>query len=176
MVSYMSAGRLHTSPQLLVASDRGFTLLEVIMSLALMAVVGSIVLFGLLNMAGSFTFAKESGVVAGKAQLAMLRLSKEFTNLKTATGTANAITFTTVRPAGDEVHSVTVSGDTLRLDQEILTDQVNTFTLSYYDTYDGVPSSAWGASSKIIEIRLILNGPENINPDFQTRITCRNTP
>ncbi|MDH3393188.1 MAG: prepilin-type N-terminal cleavage/methylation domain-containing protein [Desulfobulbaceae bacterium] len=157
-----------------VGSD-GFTMLEMILVLALVGIIGSIAMFGLLNLTRSFTFVKESGVVVGKAQLAMLRLSKEFSSIKTATGNATSLSFTAVRPAGDEDHAVVLSGSNLLLDGEILTDQVNSFSLSYYDTFDGAAATAWSDTSKIIGISLSVNGPEGISPIFQTRITARNT-
>lgn len=154
----------------------GFTILELILVLALVGVIGSVALFGLLNMARSFSFVKGSGEVVGKAQLAILRLGKEFSSIKTATGSSTAITYTASRPGGDETHSVALAGNNLLLDGDILTDQVNAFSLSYYDTFDGAGAATWTATSKIIDISLTMNGPEGVNPTFQTRITSRNTP
>lgn len=154
----------------------GFTLLEVIMALALTGIVGSIAIFGLLNLTRSFTFVKGSGIAAGKAQLAMLRMGKEFVGIKTAAGNATSITFTAIRPTGDVTHTVSLSGSNLLLDGDILTDQVVDFSLDYYDTYDGAAAVSWSGASKIIGINLSVSGPEGINPAFQTRITARNTP
>ena len=156
--------------------ERGFTLLEVILVLALVGIIGTISMFGLLNLTRSFTFVKGSGVVAGKAQLAMLRLGKEFQLIKSATGSNTAITYTASRASGDVTHTVSLAGDTLLFDGDILTDQVNSFNLSYYDSYDSAAAASWTATSKMIGINLILNGPEGVNPAFQTRIATRNTP
>ncbi len=156
--------------------DKGFTLLEVIMVLALVGIIGTVAMFGLLNLTRSFTFVKDSGVVVGKAQLAMLRLGKEFQLIKSATGTSTNITYTASRPGGDVTHTVSLTGNTLLLNGDLLADQVNNFSLSYYDTYDGTPTTTWSAASKIIGINLTVDGPEGINPSFQTRITTRNTP
>ena len=155
---------------------KGFTLLEVILVLALIGVVGVIAMFGLLSMAQSFVFVKESATVTGKAQLAMLRLGKEFQLIKNAVGDSTSLTFTGIRPGGEETHTIALVDSTLRIDGDTLSDQVNSFSLSYYDTYDGAAGATWTAASKIIAISLTINGPEGISPTFQTRITTRNTP
>ncbi|MDH3392510.1 MAG: prepilin-type N-terminal cleavage/methylation domain-containing protein [Desulfobulbaceae bacterium] len=154
----------------------GFTLLEIILALALVGIIGTIAIFGLLNLTRGFSFVKGSGITTGKAQLAMLRLSKEFSSIKTAVGDNSSITYTAVRPGGEESHTVSLAGSNLLYDGDILTDQVNSFSLTYYNTYDGAAASNWTAASKIIGITMTLNGPEGINPTFQTRITPRNTP
>jgi len=154
----------------------GFTLLEVILVLALVGIVGTIAMFGLLNLTRSFTFVKGSGVATAKAQLAMLRLGKEFVGIKSAVGNATSLNFTAVRPAGDVNHTVAWVGSNLLFDGDILTDQVLNFNLSYYDTYDGTAATNWGGASKIIGFSLTVSGPEGINLAFQTRITTRNTP
>jgi len=157
-------------------AQEGFTLLEVIMVLVLVGIIGTIAMFGLLNLTRSFTFVKGSGTLTGKAQLALLRMGKEFSSLKSATGNSTAITYTAVRPTGDVTHTISLSGNNLLLDNDILTDQVNSFSLDYYDTFDATAATTWTATSKIIGINVSLNGPEGVNPSFQTRITARNTP
>lgn len=158
-------------------NERGFTLLEIILVLALVGIISVIALFGILNLTRSFTFIKGSGTVAGKAQLTMMRLAKEFQLIKSASGNSTSITFVGARSDADETHTVTLAGDELLLDDAVLTDQVNNFSLSYYDTFDAAAQSSWtNSESKIIGISLTMNGPDGINPSFQAKITTRNTP
>jgi len=75
-------------------------------------------------------------------------------------------------------YTVSLSGSSITLnhgaDTDILVDQVSSFTLAYYDTYDAVAQSSWAATRKVIQFTIVLNGPDNTTLSFATRVRPRN--
>ncbi len=169
-----------------LSDQRGFSLIEMIMVLVLMGLTGVIASFGIMRLMEGFVFTRDASSVAGRGQLAMLRLSDEFRKIKSvSSGTATAITFTAVHDDdGDGVtnpFTATVSLDgssNLMMNSgsnDILVDGVQNLNLQYYDPSDlNNPASTWSNSHWIIGINLTLKGPEGSNPILKTRIAPRN--
>lgn len=162
----------------------GFTLLEVILVLVVVGIAAVVSVSAIQEVTRGFVFARANAEAVGKAQIALLRLIKEGLNISTVTsGTATSIDFTSLHgtPASPQPKSyqVSLNGSTLIMDdgstQDILLDQVTSFTLSYYDSYnDSTPSSTWTTTSKIIAISLSVQAADNEQATFTARIRPRN--
>lgn len=167
----------------LTKNNKGFTLIEVIAVLVLSGVLAGIVGTGLVQISKSFIFAKQNMGTTQKGQLAMLRILKEFTNISsiTAGATNTSITFVS-QHATAITYTLSLSGTTLLLRRgagtpNILTDNVNSFNLLYYNTFDAASANTWiNGSSSIIQVTLNLNGAEGIVSGFTTRVEPRNIP
>lgn len=134
----------------------GFSLVELIAALLLASIVGSIGTIGVVSFAKSFLIAKEGAELAGTAQLAALRIAKEFIAIKSVTAaSASSISFQSQHGSGlDKNFTIAQNGTSLLLTDmatgsaDILAGNVSNFTLEYYDwNYDViphlVPSAAW---------------------------------
>lgn len=166
--------------------QNGFTLIEMLMSLVLLGIMGALAGLGLTQYTEGIVFATANAATAGKSQLAMQRLTKEFTAIKSVTsGAASAITFTSQHGSGvDRNYTLSVQGSANLVlhdnasgapaTEDILTDQVSSFSLAYYDAYNSAPAVTWSGTSRIIEVTLSLAGASNNTVTFTTRVTPRN--
>lgn len=160
--------------------QQGFTLIEIIASLVLLGVLGVVAGLGILQITKGFIFGKDNAKNSASAGLAMHRLIKEFTSITSVTsGTATSITFTSKHDAAtSKTYTVSVSGTNLMMNDgvssDILTDKVSSFSLAYFDTYNGASSTSWASSRKIIGFTLGLTGAENVVTTFTSKVTPRN--
>ena len=158
----------------LIQEKAGFSLLELILVLALLGIIGLVGTMGFVRFSQGFVFARETTAITAKGQLAMMRLTKEMQSLSAAsTTTPTRITFTALRGGVEEKHEARLVGTSLLLDNQVLVDQVGGLVFSYYTDYDS-SAAAWSADTRLIDINLTLNGPDNISIDLQTRVTLRN--
>jgi len=160
-------------------NQNGFTLIEVIVTLVLVGITAVLAGMWIVSVANGYLFAKENAGNVQKGQLAMTRLTKEFTaihSVDSSVTTATQITYTRA-DALDSLVSATVSstGGVLQLNGDILTDGVSAFTLAYCNDDVTAPScsTTWSpTTSRIIEITLKLTGAESM--PFTKRIAPRN--
>ena len=160
-----------------VKNQKGFTLIEIIVSLVLVGIIGVFAGMGLVSIVEGFIFTKMNAETAQKGQAAMTRLVKEFNFISSVTsGTDTSINFTSYKAgvAGTHVLVLVVDGNNLVFDSDILTDDVSAFELAYYDSYNGTKQSTWSSSRKIIEITLTLRGASDIDSVFTSRVVPRN--
>ncbi len=159
----------------IIGNSSGFSLIEVIAVLALLGILSTMAVMGIGEFAQNFVFARASQATAAKGQLAMMRLVKEFQTIVSAgTATSTHLAYTAQRGGGTENHDVnlSVSGSQVLLDSQVLIDQVNVFSLTYYNTYNGA-SSPWSTSTRIIEISLTLTSGGSILPPLVSRVALR---
>ena len=104
--------------KLKTASNSGFTLIEVIVSLVLVGVMAVVAGMGIVSATRAFIFAKDAAEISQKSQLAMNRLTKSITNWTSLT-TSPAPTST----------SLTLTRN------DIITDKTITETYSYCQQY-----------------------------------------
>lgn len=150
-------------------NNKGFSLIEILASLLIAIILAIFIGLSVINMAESFIFVRTNTETFQKGQIALARMVKEFNNIQSVTaGSSTSISFSSYRDAS--AHSVTLSGANILLDDAILTDDVNSFTLSYYDNYNTAAQSTWAPTRKIIEINLVLNGADNTTSTFNARI------
>jgi prepilin-type N-terminal cleavage/methylation domain-containing protein len=146
----------------------GFTLVEIIVSLVILGIIGAVVGMGIANIAKSYVASGANLDTAQKGTLVLSRLVKELSAVKSiTTATASSITFTRTDTV---TNTISVNGANLLLNNtDILTDQVNAFTLTYYDTYSSA-ASAYNANTTIIGINLVLIPQTGMTASFTDRI------
>lgn len=89
--------------------ESGFTLIEVIVTLILVGIMAAVAGLGIVTAVKGYVFAKDNTVIAGKAQVAMARMTRELTELRKITNvTANSVVFDTVKSI-DQANSVAVA-------------------------------------------------------------------
>ena len=165
--------------RLSLQKEEGFSLLELILVLALLGIIGLVGTMGFVRFSQGFVFARDTNAVTAKGQLAMTRLVKEMQSLSAAsTTTPTRIAFTALRGGAEEDYVVELVGTTLVLDNlvlgnQVLVDRVSGLVFSYHTDYNS-SASAWSPDTRLIDIHLTLNGPDNTAIDLQTRVTLRN--
>jgi prepilin-type N-terminal cleavage/methylation domain-containing protein len=152
-------------------NNHGFTLIEVVVSLVLVGIIGAIVGMLLVQISKGFVFSKKTAATAQKGQITISRLVKEFSSITSiSSGTATSITFT--RDPG-VTHTISWAGanNPLLIATDIVTDNVNSFNLQYYDSYnDPSPSPSYLPSTAMIEITLELKEADYIPSEFINRV------
>lgn len=139
-----------------MAYSKGFTLVELIASLVLASIIGTIGSIGVSSFSKYYMISIENSQVAGSAQLALLRIAKEILVINSvSSSSATSISFRSQHDAATERNfTLALNGDNLELTDaaagttDILISNVAGFNLEYYnwnfDLPDPlVPSSSW---------------------------------
>lgn len=166
-----------------LAGQRGFTLIEIISVIVVMAIIGVIAGMSLLKITEGFVFAKKNAATTQKGQIAMARLLKELNSVKSISYSPTK-TMTTIKSGGQTSitlsrtigvtttdFTIAQSGNNLQIGSDTLVDNVNTFELKYYNTYNGSSSSTYSSTACVIEISLKLTGADNVISEFLDRVT-----
>jgi prepilin-type N-terminal cleavage/methylation domain-containing protein len=158
--------------------ERGFTLIEVIVTLVLVGITAALAGMWIVSITNGYIFAKNNMDTTQKAQLAMTRLVKEFKTIRTVTSSsASSITYNRPDlsdPAG-KTQTIALSGTQLQINSDTLTDKVNAFSLSYCaNVTDTVCSTTWTSTSRIIVFTLTLAGADNVTSTFTERAAPTN--
>lgn len=159
----------------------GFTFIELI---AALVIFGILAIFGsqiVATVAKGYSKAQSTDEVVQKAQMALRRMSIEFSliNKSSTSGTASSITY-----AGNNIgtHSIYLSGSNLMYTENgtayTLIDGVASGGLSffYYNVYNGANTASFTASTNIIGITLTMHGDdwdENLTKSFTTRVSIK---
>lgn len=184
-----------------VSSDRGFTFIELIASLALMAILTAIFGMGLVAAIEGYDFSRTNSQIAQKGHLAMARMMRELSELTNIVsideGSNPSIIYErvqlvngipTVRTLALQFYAAErnlllytdLPSGTTSLDPtdgDVLADDVQLFDLQYYQ---GPNPLAWQFSLPLlstIEISLSLNRPDAPDrpQEFSTLVHMRNT-
>jgi len=142
-------------------NSRGFTLLEIIMSIVIITIIGVISGRGLLEIAQGYVLSRKNATVTQQGQITAARLKKELSSIKSITcGGANIITYKIKRSSSEtedvssiyldltKINSTDISNPRIRLKTasdctvctspctggDILAEKVSDFTLSYCTT------------------------------------------
>jgi len=155
--------------------EKGFTLLEMILVLTLLGVMGAVAGMGIVSAVEGLVYTRLNATTLQKGQMAVARLTKEFKNISSVTSAGSTfITFSAYKEGVLGTHTVAVAGNTLTLDADVLTDQLNGFDLGFYDSYGSAKQTTWTSSRRIIEITIRLTGAGGVVSEFKDRVTPRN--
>ncbi|MGV8079190.1 MAG: PilW family protein [Syntrophales bacterium] len=170
---------------------RGFTLIEVIVSLILVGILAAVGGLGIVQAVQGYMIVKDNAEMTQKAQLAMARITREIVEMTGLTAAAS----TTLLPVKNVDRNITIgldasakaikissTGGTDVTGGDILVDNVNNLTLTYYT--GSTPASSWplpvpGTSSDIrnlsaIDINLQIARPDGTALSFLNRVSPRN--
>lgn len=149
-------------------NQNGFTLIEIIVVIIVLGVIGGLAGMGVTSLAQGFMTARDTAETTEKAQMAIGRLVKEFSAIRTISETpsptANSITYTrSDSPGTNRTVTLVNSGGNpprieVRLQGQTLVDDVNNFQLLYYNDYSSGASTYSAANTSIIEIILTMRG------------------
>jgi prepilin-type N-terminal cleavage/methylation domain-containing protein len=156
----------------------GFTLIEMVVTLVLVGIIAALAGMWIVSVTNGYIQARASAETAQKAQLALARLTKEFSAIQSVNSASGSqITFT--RPdknLSPVTATVALNGSLLQIGNNTLANNVSSFTLRYCN--DNFPNptctSSWSTDSKVIEIELEFSVTEDINTTFTKRVTPRN--
>ena len=142
-------------------SSVGFSLVELLVTLLLVAVLVTFTGFLLAPVIQVFLNAREASALLHESELGMARLSREFTTItNVVSASSSSITYDTLNSSGvaqrRTVSWAGNSGDPLLLNGHVLMGGLRLFGLSYLDSPTANPQSTWGANSSLIEVVLDL--------------------
>lgn len=152
-----------------ITNEKGFTLIEVIVSLVLVGIMAAIAGMGLVKIAEGYVFAKQNAEATQKAQVAMARIVKELSSATMINSTTTAPSVNYTRATSSLVttpvtNNITLSGSTVKVGpvgtETILIDSVSAFTMAYYDAAgtDLTATPAIPANIRRIDISLTVSG------------------
>jgi prepilin-type N-terminal cleavage/methylation domain-containing protein len=170
------------------ASNSGFTLIEVIVSLVLVGIMAVVAGMGIVSASRAFIFSKDAAEISQKSQLAMSRLTKSIANWTSVAASPTDHTLTLIR--NDTITGKTVtenysySNNTLSLtvgdETDVLCDGLTDFKLEYLRTDRG-GDSFWSPGQSVAELNLVRvtmtqAGRSGINSStFISRVVPLNT-
>lgn len=169
--------------------ESGFTLIEIIVTLILVGILASFAGFGIVTAVKGYIFAKNNTIIAGKAQVALQRMTRELLDLRdTPHPPANPSSFIVFDKVFETV-AIGQSGSGIRIAKgtvgttpayangDVLMDQVTTGGLSFAykkGSVDWTSSDDITALSHIV-ISLTMSGAgEGNNFTFNTTVSPRN--
>jgi len=143
-----------------ILADRGFTMIELIASLVILAIIGVVAGAGLVSFVKGYVFTKENAKGVQKGQTALARIAKELSATDSIQAGSNAsITFNSKSsPEQQRQLSWDNTNKILKIDSDYLLDNVTTFGLAYYKFYDDVAPlvNYYQTSTTIVQITIGL--------------------
>lgn len=159
--------------------QKGFTLIEIIVSLVLMGIVGLFIGQAIYQVVQSYIFAKSNIEMTEKTQLALTRMTLELQYANSIqSATEKEIKYTTTKDSsvGEIIHSLQISSDKILLDNHILIDQITRSTNFTYQNQNSEPWHTGENTNKLalIDITIGLKHPSVKDVLFKTSINIRN--
>ena len=160
----------------------GFTLIEIITVLIIVGILAAVAGQGIVSATRGFLMAKNNAETAGKSQMAISRIVREFTEIVDVTAASSTgIAYTRL----DGAHSLALVGNNIRMADtatlptagsgNVLIDQVSGLNLQYFKG-----DSPWVLGTddidllSAISVDLSLDQPDGTTQTFSTTITPRN--
>ncbi len=170
----------------LIRSQRGFTLIEI---MVVMVVLGIMALMGSFGLSGPLTATILPGKTAKypkKHKMPWIAWPSNCRNIPLqrsirsrydiSAGTAGSLTYTATFGGANEVHTFSQVGDQLRLDNQPLADLVigNGLQFTYLNAGGTTLGGGTDLALRIIQISLSLRGPNvNVTRTFTTRVALQ---
>jgi prepilin-type N-terminal cleavage/methylation domain-containing protein len=153
-------------PSIKKRRQRGFTLIEVIVSIILLGVVSAGVGLGIVKIIDAYFFTKTNAQTVQRVQVAMTRIAKELNSATAVTAASgNSIIFN----KGTASATIRLNGSTVQIDGAILIDNVSAFTLTYFDAAGA--ATALPAAIRRIDIGMAVTGADNVSLAFKDSVT-----
>ena len=158
-----------------IPDKTGFTLVELVTVILIAAILSTIAGMGLVQIANGYVFARENAAAAQKAQVALARMARELSSIKSiSTATAVSLTYQRENDATHliETHTLSCAGadQPITLDGDALIGKVNSFGLTYHNTYNAT-ASTYSSATSVIEFTFTLKGYDNTPLTFVERVT-----
>ena len=159
-----------------VSSNRnGFTLLEIIISVVVVSIIAVIAGVGFIEITKGYTFSRKNTIATQQAHIAMMRLKKEISNIRSVaagTATTTSIAFTRGSDGSDHIISWAGGNNPLLIDGDTLVWPVYSFNLTYCNAYSPCPqpTPSYSSSTSIIEITLQLIAAEGTVINITDRV------
>lgn len=152
-----------------IANKEGFTLIEMIVSIVLIAIFASAAALGLVQIMKGYTLTRQNTQLIQRAQIAMTRIAKELnavqgplacTTCGITTAGASSVAYTRWASFSDSTavtNTISLSGSTLQIGSNKLIENVTGLTFAYYDASgNSNPSST--ANIRRVDVSLTVNG------------------
>lgn len=165
--------------------QHGFTLIEIIVSLILVAIIATFAGMGLVQTVESYIFSRDTVTLTEKAQLALTRIALELEFLESISEAENDILqYVSSRGDVSQEYQLTRKETTIVLKEEGSTDRLLIDGLGNYSgktflTYQKEDESGWVATDDIselafIEMTLILARPDGSEVEYVSLVDVRN--
>lgn len=143
-------------------------MIELITAIVIVSIISVMAGMGLVQLAKGYHLAKTSTVAAVQAQITLARLAKELSAVQAISGaTATSITYT--RAGVSHTLNWTAADQPLTLDGDTLIDKVQSFSLTYHNSYS-VAASSYSSATMLIELTFQLKGYQDIPLIFVERV------
>lgn len=153
---------------------RGFSLVEVILCLMIVAMLSAFAALGILHMTQGFVASKQNLTVSRNAQFAFSRILKELRSHSGITsGSATSIEFLSRDP--QKTIRIFRQNDTIQISEDglaaVLVDNLSagpdSFRIDYMDTYgEAVPSASLLTTTRMVRIRATFDGATGVATPF----------
>jgi len=152
------------------SNEKGFTLIEVIVSLVLIGILSAMAGLGLVQITQGYVFSRQNSGTVQKVQIAMDRIVKELgaaTVINSSPApTASSLNYT--RLPGPITNTITFSGTTVQINGTTLINNVAAFSFAYFDATGIATTTA--ANIGRVDINLTVTGANNQPSSFTNRV------
>jgi prepilin-type N-terminal cleavage/methylation domain-containing protein len=153
-----------------ILNKKGFTLIELTTAIVIVSILSVMAGMGLVQIANGYLFARKNAVAAEQAQIALARVVKELSAIQTISLPATLTSLTYTRGGASHTLAWTSADQPLTLDNDTLIDKVQSFSLTYRDTY-GAAASSYSSSTTVIEVTFQIKVYNDIPITFVQRVT-----
>ncbi len=151
------------------ASKSGFTLIEIVIALVLLAIIVTVAGLGLVKGSQGYVFTQQNSQTVQMAQIAMARIVKELGACSAINSvTASSINYTINYGNGAVNSTITLSGSAVQINGNTLIDNVASSGLTCYDA--GGNQTLTAGNVRRVDFTLTVNGAGNTTSTFTNSI------